>query len=211
ASRTTPHPGTTPARPGAPPARAPCPGRALVPSWRVCLGSGPPGAGRCPLQPAAAPHPRLPLWCRPWPGVAGRGGPCPVGAGLSESGAATGQEGLSLAHELSHPLSLAMALSQVSRLHGLRREWPAAQERAEALMALAREQGFPQQLATSLVHWGWTLAAQGLGEKSIPQIHQGLAAYRVTGAEISRAQYLALLAEAYGTGGQPAEGLRVLA
>src|SRR5262249_37246106 len=111
----------------------------------------------------------------------------------------------------SHPLSLASALSQVSRLHGLRREWPAAQERAEALMALAREQGFPQQLATSLVHWGWTLAAQGRGEESSPQIHQGLAAYRVTGAEISRAQYLALLAEAYGTGGQPAEGLRVLA
>jgi predicted ATPase len=122
-----------------------------------------------------------------------------------------GQEGLSLAHELSHPLSLAMALSQVSRLHGLRREWPAAQERAEVLMALAREQGFPQQLATSLVHWGWTLAAQGRGEESIPQIHQGLAAYQVTGAEISRAQYLALLAEACGTGGQPAEGLRVLA
>ena len=103
-----------------------------------------------------------------------------------------GQEGLSLAHELSHPFSLAMALSQVSRLHGLRREWPAAQERAEALMALAREQGFPQQWATSLVHWGWTLAAQGQGEESIPQIRQGLAAYRVTGAEISRAQYLAL-------------------
>jgi predicted ATPase len=61
------------------------------------------------------------------------------------------------------------------------------------------------------VHWGWTLAAQGRGEESIPQIHQGLAAYQVTGAEISRAQYLALLAEACGTGGQPAEGLRVLA
>ena len=92
-----------------------------------------------------------------------------------------GQEGLSLAHELSHPFSLALALSQVSRLHGLRREWPAAQERAEALMALAREQGFAQQLATSLVHWGWTLAAQGRGEESIPQIRQGLAAYRAHG------------------------------
>ena len=28
------------------------------------------------------------------------------------------QEGLSLAHELSHPFSLAMALSQVSQFHG---------------------------------------------------------------------------------------------
>jgi predicted ATPase len=47
--------------------------------------------------------------------------------------------------------------------------------------------------------------------ESIPQIRQGLAAYRVTGAEIGRPLYLALLAEAYGRGGQPAEGLRVLA
>ncbi len=78
-------------------------------------------------------------------------------------------------------------------------------------MALAREQGFPQQLATGLVHWGWALAAQGEGEEGIPQIRQGLAAYRLTGAEVVRPCYLTCLAEAYGAGGQPAEGLRVLA
>jgi predicted ATPase len=122
-----------------------------------------------------------------------------------------GQEGLSLAHELSHPFSLAMALSHVSQLHGLRREWPAVQERAEALMVLAREQGFAQLLAGSLVHWGWTLAAQGRGEMGIPQIRQGLAANRATGAEHTRPFSLARLAEAYGAGGQPEEGLGVLA
>ena len=40
-----------------------------------------------------------------------------------------GEEGLSLAHELSHPFSLAFILGQMSQLHGLRREWPAVQER----------------------------------------------------------------------------------
>ena len=78
-------------------------------------------------------------------------------------------------------------------------------------MALAREQGFAQWLAAGLVHWGWTLAAQGQGEAGIPQIRQGLAAYRATGAELARPFYLAWLAEAYGAGGQPEEGLRVLA
>ena len=78
-------------------------------------------------------------------------------------------------------------------------------------MGLAREQGFAQALATSLVHWGRALAAQGRGDVGIPQIHQGLAASRATGAEHLRPCHLAYLTEAYGAGRQPAEGLRVLA
>ncbi len=41
-------------------------------------------------------------------------------------------------------------------------------------------------------------------------MQQGLAAYRATGAELFRTYWLALLAEAYGTGGQAQEGLQVL-
>ena len=41
-------------------------------------------------------------------------------------------------------------------------------------------------------------------------MHQGLAAYRATGAELFRTYWLALLAEAYGTAGQVQEGLQVL-
>jgi predicted ATPase len=47
-------------------------------------------------------------------------------------------------------------------------------------------------------------------QEGIEQIHQGLTAYRATGAEIARPYYLALLAEAYGTMGQPEAGLTVL-
>jgi predicted ATPase len=121
------------------------------------------------------------------------------------------QEALALVQELSHPFSLAFALNFAARLHGLRREWPAAQEHAEALMAMAREQGFTQWLAAGLMHWGRTLASQGQGEVGIPQIRQGLTAYLATGAELARPFYLVWLAEAYGAGEQPAEGLRVLA
>jgi predicted ATPase len=60
-------------------------------------------------------------------------------------------EALRLARELSHPLSLAMALSFATRLHQLRREGPAAQAQAEVLMALSGEQGFPQYLSHGMV------------------------------------------------------------
>ena len=57
---------------------------------------------------------------------------------------------------------------------------------------------------------GWALAVQGQGAEGIVQIRQGLAAYRATGAELLCPYFLALLAEAYGSIGQGAEGLSVL-
>jgi predicted ATPase len=42
-------------------------------------------------------------------------------------------------------------------------------------------------------------------------MRQGVAAWRATGAELVRPYFLALLAEAYGKGGQAEEGLAVLA
>jgi predicted ATPase len=55
------------------------------------------------------------------------------------------------------------------------------------------------------------LAATGQGEEGITQIHQGLAAYRATGATRDRPYYLALLAEASVQVGQTAEALATLA
>src|SRR4029453_10792262 len=62
----------------------------------------------------------------------------------------------------------------------------------------------------SLLH-GWALAQQGQAQEGIAQIHQGLTAWRATGAELGRPGFLALLAEAYGVMGQPEEGLTALA
>ena len=56
----------------------------------------------------------------------------------------------------------------------------------------------------------WALAHQGRAQEGIEQLHQGLTTYRATGAEIGRPYYLAFLAEAYGTLGQPEAGLTVL-
>jgi len=117
-------------------------------------------------------------------------------------------EALALAQELSHPFSLAVALHFAALLHNSRREWQAAQERAEALVALSTEQGFPFWVAWGTMHRGWALAGRGQVEDGIAQIRQGLATYQATGAELARPYWLTLLAEAYGKVGQPEAGLQ---
>jgi len=121
------------------------------------------------------------------------------------------QEVLALAAGLSQPFGLAYALGVVAWCHLVRREGPLARERAEAVMTLSTEQGFPYWLAIETIVRGWALAEQGQVEEGIAQMRQGLAAYRATGAELQRPSFLALLAEAHRKVGQMEEGLAVLA
>jgi predicted ATPase len=114
---------------------------------------------------------------------------------------------LTLARELSHPQSWASAAAHMAMFHSLRREWQAAQELAEAGMALSREHGFSLWLAWGTIHWGWALAEQGQIAEGIAQMRYGLAAWRATGTELIRPYFLGLLAEAYRKGGQAEEGL----
>jgi predicted ATPase len=119
-------------------------------------------------------------------------------------------EALTLAEELTHPFSLVYALALAALVHQFRREGQAVQGRAETLMTLSTEQGFPHWLAYGTILRGWALTAQGEGAEGIAQMRQGLAALRATGAELHRPYFLALLAEAYGKVGQPEEGLTLL-
>ncbi|MBI3303956.1 MAG: AAA family ATPase, partial [Deltaproteobacteria bacterium] len=120
-------------------------------------------------------------------------------------------EALALAQELSHPFSLALALGFASWLHQLRREEQVVQERVEAQITLSTEQGFAAELAWGTILRGWALAEQGQGGEGIAQIHQGMAAWRATGAELWWPHFLTLLAEAHRKVGQIEEGLTVLA
>ncbi len=119
-------------------------------------------------------------------------------------------QALTLSQEFTHPFSLAFALTMAAVVHQFRREAQTVQQRAEAVIAVSTEQGFPHWLAYNTILRGWALTAQGGGAEGIAQMRQGLAAYRATGAEIHRPYFLALLAEAYGEVGQPEEGLTVL-
>jgi TOMM system kinase/cyclase fusion protein len=127
-----------------------------------------------------------------------------------------GRKAIALAEELAHPYSLIYALNWVTMVHLSRRERQAAQERAEGVLAIGREYGITMFAASGTLWQGWGLAAQAnlsgrSGEEGIAWMRQGLAAWRATGAGVFQPYYLALLAEAYGAGGQVEQGLRVLA
>ena len=120
-------------------------------------------------------------------------------------------EALALAQESLHPFSLAYALNFVSWVHQFRREGQAAEERAEALIALCKEHGFPFYLTYGTVMRGWALAAQGQAGEGIAEIRHGLATSRATGSEMSRSSFLGMLAEAQRQAGQAEEGLATVA
>ena len=120
-------------------------------------------------------------------------------------------DALTLAHKLAHPFSLAFTLHFTAELHQRYGEVQAARERAEEVITLSSEQGFPTWLASGTILRGWALAEQGQREEGITQMRQGLAASQAIGAKIERPYFLALLAEAYGQAGQTEEGLAVLA
>lgn len=130
--------------------------------------------------------------------------------GLPDQVLASSQKALELAQTLAHAHSEAAALNWAGVLHQLRREERAAYERAEALIALAKAQDFPYWLAEGRILRSWALAALGQTEEAVEQIHQGLAAYRATGAEIQRPYWLALEAEAYALAGQHIEVLKAV-
>ncbi|WP_179138122.1 adenylate/guanylate cyclase domain-containing protein [Candidatus Entotheonella palauensis] len=130
--------------------------------------------------------------------------------GFPEQALASSQKALGIARTLAHAHSEAAALNWAGVLHHLRREEQAAYEQSEALMTLAKAQGFPYWLAEGRILRSWALAALGQTGEAIEQIHQGLAAYRATGAEIQRPYWLALEAEAYALAGQHAEALQAV-
>jgi predicted ATPase len=117
---------------------------------------------------------------------------------------------LPLAQQSIHPFSLAFALSCAAVCHRFYREERYTQEHAEAVMILAKEQGFPFWMAFGSLLRAWGLVQQGQAQEGIEQMSQALTAWRATGAEILRPYFLALLAEAHNIIGQPEAGLTVL-
>jgi predicted ATPase len=91
-----------------------------------------------------------------------------------------------------------------------RRETQTVQERAEALMTLSSEQGFPQWLPYGMILRGWVLTTYGEGAEGIAQLRQGLVAHLDTRTGLHRPYFLSLLAEAHGKVGKPEEGLTVI-
>jgi predicted ATPase len=92
-----------------------------------------------------------------------------------------------------------------------RRDVLAVHEHAEAAVALASAQGFPQWTALGTILRGWAVALQGQGEEGMTQVRQGIAAWRATGAVLIVPYFYTMLAHVSDHLGHIAEGLQALA
>jgi class 3 adenylate cyclase/predicted ATPase len=130
--------------------------------------------------------------------------------GYLDQGRQHGAEALRLAQEAGQPYNLAAALGWAGMLCQVRREVLRTLEQAEALVALAAEQGFTLRVAHGALWRGWALAMQGAVETGLAQMRQALVAWRATGAVLGQSWCLGLLAEVCGHAGHVEEGLQVL-
>jgi class 3 adenylate cyclase/predicted ATPase len=121
------------------------------------------------------------------------------------------QDALALARELSHPFSEATALFGAGRTHMLRREWQAAVEVAEAVLALSSEHGFQYWVGIGTFMRTSVLAYQGQLHEGIAGMRAILEAMRAGGAVMGSEEIITTLAEAHGKAGQVEEGLALIA
>ena len=83
-------------------------------------------------------------------------------------------------------------------------------ERADTAITVATAQQVAIVLAVGPIMRGRVLAMQGQGAEGLPQLRQGLDAYRATGAAFQRPHFLGMLAEVHRSLGQPEAGLTAL-
>jgi predicted ATPase len=131
--------------------------------------------------------------------------------GYPDQALARGHEALALAHELSHPYSLAYAWCWAAVVLQLCRGVPAVLEYAEAAVALSTAQGFTLWVAGGTSLYGWALALQGQSEAGMAHLRQGIAAWRATGAAVHVPYFCTLLADVCGHRDHSADGLQALA
>jgi predicted ATPase len=131
--------------------------------------------------------------------------------GYPEQALARLHEALALAHELSHPYSLAFVRAFAAFVSQCRRDVLATYEHAEAAVALATAQGFPLWIGLGTILRGWALAMQGQREEGLAQVRQGLAAWQATGAAVLVPFFCTVLADVCDHLGDPEDGLQALA
>jgi predicted ATPase len=113
------------------------------------------------------------------------------------------------ARQLKRPQTLAEVLSTASSIDLI--TGSPEMRRAEELLALSTEHGFPVFLAWATAFRGMSLTALGQGQEGLSLITQGIAGIRATGAVSGTQGTLMMLAWAYAMVGQPADGLNCLA
>jgi predicted ATPase len=117
------------------------------------------------------------------------------------------REGLTLARELGHPFSLAMAVYYTTWLNYYRRDVEATRRSAEETLALCREHGFRFWIGGATLLLGWTMARSGETAAGLVLMREGASAAPETGARINLSNHLVRYAEELCLAGELDEGL----
>ena len=130
--------------------------------------------------------------------------------GFPDQALAQSNAAIAEARRLAHPPSLAVSLAIGARLLSLVGDNAALDERADQLVAVATEQGFPYWRAQGTIYRGWVKVKNGDVAEGISLLRSGSSAYRATGAEAWMPYHIALLARACEIAGQIEEAVTLL-
>jgi predicted ATPase len=130
--------------------------------------------------------------------------------GFPDQALARSSAAIAEARRLAHSQSLAMSLANGATVLSLVGDTAALDERADELVAVATEQGFPLWRAFGTIYRGWVKAKNGDVAEGISLLRSGLAAYRATRGELWMPHFVALLAGACEIAGEIQEALTLL-
>jgi predicted ATPase len=130
--------------------------------------------------------------------------------GFPDQALAWSKAAIADARRLGHAPSLAGSLGFSVMLLSLAGENAALEERADQLVAVATEQGFPFWGAQGTIYRGWVKVNNGDVTEGISLLRSGSAAFRGTGAEVWMPSHVALLSRACEIAGQFEEALSLL-
>jgi predicted ATPase len=130
--------------------------------------------------------------------------------GYPDQALALSKAAIAEARRLAHPPSLAASSSASSRLLSLIGDSAALEKRADELIAIATEHGFPRWHALGTIYRGWARVKNGHVTEGLSLLRSGSAAFRGAGDAIWTPHYTALLAGACEIAGQMGEAAVLL-
>jgi predicted ATPase len=130
--------------------------------------------------------------------------------GFPDQALARSSAAIAQARRLTHLPSLATSLTIGSRLLSLLGDNAALEERADEVIAIATQQGFPYWRAMGTICRGWVKVNNGDVTEGMSLLRTGSSAFRATGSEMFVPHHVALLAKACEMAGHTEESLTLL-
>jgi predicted ATPase len=121
-----------------------------------------------------------------------------------------GEEAVAHARELGHPYTLGYALVHDMCCRQFLQQVGPTLQRAEEVVALAGEKGFPNWLLAGMVLRGWALGHQGKAQEGLELMAHGVGLWRSFGSGLVVPYFLALQAEMLCLARRAEEGLALL-